>query len=147
MKLQDVMTRNPETVSADSSIIDVANKMKSLNVGAIPVVDGDKPIGIITDRDIVVRGIAEGKDLSSLKARDCMSGDLVFCHPNDDITSAAQLMQQKKIRRLLVLDDNNQHVVGIVSLGDLATETDRKLAGSTIEKVSEPSRPNRRKVA
>ncbi len=147
MKLQDVMTGNPESVSADASITDVARKMKSRNVGAIPVVEGTKPIGIITDRDIVIRGIAEGRQLSELHARDCMSTDLVFCSPEDDVKNAAKEMQKKQIRRVLVVDRNDHRLLGIVSLGDLAVEMDKKLAGNTIEKVSEPAAPRNRKVA
>ena len=147
MKIQDVMTRNPESVTPETDLTDCARKMKSLDVGVMPVLEGDRPVGIITDRDIVIRGIADGHNPRDIQVRDCMTGEVATCFLDDDVQQAARLMQQKQIRRLLVLDRNNQKLAGIVSLGDLATDVKlRGIPEKTLERISQPSEP-RRKVA
>ncbi len=144
MKLRDVMTHNVESIQPDASLLEAARKMKSLDIGIIPVLEHDKPVGIITDRDITVRGVAEGRDPSTTRVSDLMTRNVVCVIEDEDVKKAAELMQKKQIRRLLVSNQQN-HIVGIVSLGDLATDArDTKLTGRTLEEVSKPSEPTRK---
>ena len=141
MKLKDVMTRKVFTSTPGTSVKEVAYQMKDLNVGAIPVIDGSKPVGIITDRDIVLRTVSEDKDPSSAKASDVMSVDLIFGTPEMDVDDASALMSRYRIRRLPVIDNNK--LVGIVSLGDLAANprlTDE--AGDALQDISQPIGPD-----
>jgi CBS domain-containing protein len=113
------------------------------NVGLIPVCDGDKLRGTITDRDITVRGVAEGFDPSKTKVADIMSTDLAYCYEDDDIDAALDLMEKRQIRRLPVIS-RQYHLVGIVSLGDLAVHARQKeRLGETLKEVSEPAIPRR----
>ncbi len=146
MKLKEIMTPQVETVNSDASLQDVAQKMKALDVGVIPVMDEDRVSGIVTDRDIVIRVIAEGTNPWDARVSDCMTAQVEACFQDDDINKAAELMQRKRIRRLVVLDRDTNRLVGIVSLGDLATVKGGRLTERTLEKISEPSEP-RRKVA
>jgi CBS domain-containing protein len=138
MKVKDVMTENAKCISPDDSIQSAAKSMKTLDVGALPVCDNDRLSGMITDRDIVVRGVCEGRDAAATKVRDIMTPHISFCFDDQDIKVAAKVMRQKKIRRLVVLN-RQKRLVGIVSLGDLAVETgDEHLAWETLEQVCEP---------
>jgi CBS domain-containing protein len=138
MQIKDIMTRGVETVSPQTTLQEAAARMKTLDVGPLPVCDGDRIEGMVTDRDIVVRGIAEGRDPRTTRVRDVMTRDVVTCAESDDVKVAARTMKEKQIRRLLVVDDN-QKVSGIVSLGDVAVEGDDKMSGDVLEKVSTPS--------
>ena len=137
--LKDVMTRNVETIAPSASIHEAAQKMKALNVGAIPVYDGSTLRGMLTDRDIVIRVIAEKRDVNTAKAEEVMSAELVYCFEDQDVDEAARLMGDKQVRRLPILNRQKQ-LVGIVSLGDVAVKTDAS-AGQTLEKVSKPAQP------
>ena len=107
-------------------------------VGSLPVCENDRLVGMLTDRDIVVRAIADGCDTKTTTAREIMTPDIVYCFEDQDVQEAARLMEQNQIRRLVVLN-RDKRLVGIVSLGDLAVETgDEHLTGKTLEKVSEP---------
>ena len=138
MLIKDIMTRGVETVSPQTTLQEAAARMKTLDVGPLPVCEGDRIAGMVTDRDIVVRGIAEGRDPRTTKVSDVMSRDVVTCKESDDVKVAARTMKDKQIRRLLVVDDK-QKVSGIVSLGDVAVEGDDKMSGDVLEKVSTPS--------
>ena len=142
MKINEIMTRNVEVVQPNSVLQEAAGKMKSLNVGSLPVCDNRKLLGIITDRDIAIRAVADGRDPATTKVSETMSPDLVYCFEDQDIKDAANLMERHQIRRLPILD-RNQQLVGIVSLGDLAVETKNKLSGEVLEEVSEPAKPRR----
>lgn len=138
MKVKGVMTTGVECIAPDASIQDAAQKMKSLDVGPLPVCEKDRIVGFITDRDIVIRAICDGCDTTNTKVRDVMSSGVVYCFEDDDVEDAARMMQEKQIRRLVVLDRNKQ-LVGLVSLGDLAVEThDEHLSWETLERISEP---------
>jgi CBS domain-containing protein len=138
MQLRDIMTRDVEVVSPKDTIRDAARIMKTRNVGSIPVCDGKRLQGIITDRDIAVRAVAEGRDASATLVGDVMTPDIVYGREDQDVGDAARVMEQQQIRRLVVLDDDKQ-LVGIVSLGDLATDSgDRALAGEALEAISQP---------
>lgn len=136
-QIRDVMTRNPACVSAKDSIRDVARIMAREDTGVVPVVDGRKVIGMITDRDIVVRLVAEGKDPSSAKANEAMTRDVRSVKEDNTVSDALQLMSNARIRRIPVVDTNNE-IVGIVSMKDIATGSkDTNDVGKTVEKISE----------
>lgn len=140
MKIEEVMTRDVEVVRPDATLREAAKKMRSFDVGLLPVVEGARVVGMLTDRDIAVRAVAEGRDPNSTLAREVMTTDVVYCDPDEDVRQAAKLMSEKQIRRLLLLD-RERRLVGIVSLGDLAVDTrDEKMAGKVLEEVSKPGR-------
>jgi len=142
MRVSEVMTRNVEWTRPDASLQEAAAKMKSLDIGPLPVCDSYRVVGMVTDRDITVRAIAEGEDPTVIRVRDIMTPDVVYCFDDELVENAARQMQENQVRRLVVVDRTKQ-LVGIVSLGDLAVQTgDEELAGSTLEAVSEPNPVN-----
>lgn len=143
MKIKEVMTADVEVIPESTSLVEAAQLMKKLNVGALPVVEAGKVIGILTDRDIVIRSTAMGHDPNEVTAKDVMSKNPDYCYFDQDIKEVAKMMGEKKIRRLPVLDRQMQ-LVGIISLGDLAVDADKDtLSGETLERISKPSKPNR----
>ena len=143
MQLKDVMTRDVEVIRPEAPIAEAARRMDELNVGPLPVCDGERLVGMVTDRDITVRATAAGRDPKTTPVRDAMSSDVVYCYEDQDVRDAARVMSDKQIRRLPVMSRDNR-LVGIVSLGDLAAETnDDRLTGETLERVSEPAQPDR----
>ncbi len=138
MRVSEVMTRGVECVAPDTTLQEAARKMRDLDVGPLPICDKDRLAGILTDRDIAVRAVAEGRDPKTTKVRDVMTEGVDYCFEDDDAASAARQMRDKQIRRLVVLN-RDKRMVGIVSLGDLAVKTgDERLSGKTLEHVSEP---------
>lgn len=142
MKVSDVMTRNPACARSDDSVKKAAEIMKEINVGAVPVLEGDTAVGILTDRDITVRLIAEGRDPQQTRIGDIMSSNPVACDENTDVQDALQLMSDKQLRRVLVKDSQDK-VTGVVSLGDLAVKLGKKPSGDALKDISEPARPER----
>ncbi len=143
MQVKDVMTRDVEVVAPDATLQEAATKMDALDVGPLPVCDGDRVLGMITDRDITVRAVAQGQDPKAARVADFMSRDLVYVFEDQDVGDAARLMQEKQIRRVLVLS-RDKRLVGIVSLGDVAVQTgDDRLTAATLEEISEPDAPDR----
>ena len=139
MQVKDVMTRGAECVDPDATLQEAAQKMKGLDVGPLPVCDNNRLVGMLTDRDITVRAVAEGKDPRTTRVRDAMTEGIAYCFEEDDVADAARLMKERQIRRLVVLN-RDKRLAGIVSLGDLAVETgDEHLAGKTLERVSQPT--------
>ena len=140
MRVRDVMSRGVECIGPERTIQEAARKMRDMDVGPLPVCgDGERLIGMITDRDITVRAIAEGCDPKQTTVREVMSEGIRFCFEDDDIEAAARMMQDEQIRRLVVLDENKR-LVGIVALGDLATQSDdTRRTGEVLERVSEPA--------
>jgi CBS domain-containing protein len=137
MKIKEVMTRAVEVVRPDNTVQEAAAKMKSRDVGPIPVVDGDRVVGIVTDRDIVVRSVADGRDSKTTRVQDVMTRDVASCGEEDDVKDAARTMKQRQIRRLVVLTADKR-LAGILSLGDIAVDTrDDKMSGDVLEKVSQ----------
>ncbi len=141
MKVKDVMTRDVEVIFLEASLVDAAEKMRDFNVGVLPVAGVDTIIGLVTDRDIVVRAVAFGKDVRATKVKDVMSRDLASCMEDDDLDDAAAKMRQHKIRRLLVMNENKK-LVGILALGDLAVEK-KGAAAEALGGISEPAEPTR----
>jgi CBS domain-containing protein len=144
MQVKEVMTRGAECVRPDDTLQEAARKMKGMEVGPLPVCDRDRLVGMLTDRDIVVRAVAEGQDARTAKVRDAMTEGIFYCFEDDDVSEAARLMREKQVRRLVVLN-RDKRLTGIISLGDLAVETrgDPQVAGKTLERVSEPSTPRK----
>jgi CBS domain-containing protein len=143
MLLRDVMTRGVECVGPDETILAAARKMRDLNVGPVPVCDHDRLAGVVTDRDLAVRAVAEGRSPITCKVREVMTPDVVYRFEDDPVDEAERVMKQKQIRRLLVLN-RDRRLVGIVSLGDLAVRGDtRREAGEVLHDVSEPAAPVR----
>ena len=143
MLIKEMMTRNVEVVHPNASIQDAASKMKSLDIGSLPVCDGSKIHGMITDRDIVIRAVAEGRDSTQTKVADVLTDNLIYCFEDQSVQEAADAMQQYQIRRLPIVN-RDKELVGIISLGDLAVDTENeKLAGATLVDVSQPAVPAR----
>ena len=144
MQITEVMTRNVECIRPTNSIVDAARQMKKLDIGVLPVCgDSDRLVGMLTDRDIVLRGVADRRDLEEVKVQDIMTPDVEYCFEDQPVEHAARLMRQKQIRRLVVLNSDHR-LVGIVSLGDLAVDMgDEMLVGSALEGISQPAEPNR----
>ena len=140
MQLKEIMTTDVEVVKPESSITEAAKKMRSLDVGALPVCDGRRLLGMVTDRDITIRATAEARDPDNTLVRDCMSPEIIYCFEDQNAEEAERLMQEKQIRRLPVLT-REKRLAGIVALGDLATKTgDVQQIGRTIREVSEPAK-------
>jgi CBS domain-containing protein len=130
------MTRDVETVTPDQTAQEAASFMLSADAGSIPVIEGDRLVGIITDRDIAVRGVAKGHGPDT-PVRDLMSNGLVCARVDDDIEEVANKMSEAQVRRLPVIDEQ-ERLCGIVSLGDLSRETDDETAQQALEGVSQP---------
>jgi len=144
MQLKEVMTPGVEVISPEASIREAAEKMRHLDIGPLPVCDGDRLIGMLTDRDITVRAVADGRDPVSTPVRDVMTSDIVYGFDDQDLQDATRLMEQYQIRRLPVLN-RSKRLVGIVSLGDLAVHPgNQPLASEVLEQVSEPGKSGRK---
>ena len=138
MQLKEIMTADVELVRPESSIAEAAQKMRSFDVGSLPVCDGRRLVGIITDRDITIRATADARYPTATLVRDVMSPKIVYCFEDQDATDAEQIMQERQIRRLPVLTREKQ-LVGIVSLADLAAITgEEQDVGRTVRGISEP---------
>jgi CBS domain-containing protein len=140
----DVMTRGVRTMAPNDSVVDAARCMDELNVGVIPVCEGDKLVGMVTDRDIVVRGVAQQGEIRSMKLADVMSGNVRCAREEDDIDQILSEMAEAQIRRLPVVD-GNQHLVGIVTLGDIAAKNpeDEVDVAMSLGDISSPAEPDR----
>ncbi len=134
MKIAQLMSKDVLVARPDDSLRVVAEQMARLDVGALPVCDGRRLLGMITDRDIVVRAVANGRNVETSAAA-MMSRDIKYCFEDDDVEEVCQRMGEEQIRRIPVLDHDRQ-LVGIVSLGDLALEAKNRDSGKTLEKIS-----------
>jgi CBS domain-containing protein len=143
MRIREIMTPRVEVIHPDATLEAAAGKMKRLDVGPLPVCDGERLVGMLTDRDITVRATSEGRDPRTTRVRDIMTEEVFFCFDDQDVREAAEIMQRAQIRRLPVVN-RDKRLVGIVALGDLAVQTgDEELAGEVLEEVSEPAEPRR----
>jgi CBS domain-containing protein len=135
MNIRDVMTHNPRTVSPQDSIQNAARIMRDEDTGVVPVVDNGKPVGVITDRDIVVRAVAEGGQLNR-PVRDIVTSELVAATPDMSLSEATELMSAHQVRRLPVVENNR--LVGIVSIGDIAVKEGKdSRVGDALQHISE----------
>jgi len=136
MQLKKMMTPQVERLPKDASIQEVAQKMKEIDVGMIPVYDGDRLVGMVTDRDIILRVVAEERDAASTRAHEVMTPEVLYCFEDQTVEEAAQVMEQHQISRLIILN-RDKRLVGIVSLGDLATHRQgKKVAGEALSEIS-----------
>jgi len=143
MQISEVMTQSVESTTPEESIQQAAARMRDLDVGSLPVVDKNgRLVGVITDRDIAIRSVASGANPATSVVREAMTPDVVYCYEDQDVADAAELMKDRQIRRLIILDRDNK-LAGIVSLGDLAIQThDESMVGGALETVSAAA-PNR----
>jgi CBS domain-containing protein len=135
MKVKDAMHKGVEWVEPTTPVSKVAAMMKKHDIGAIPVGENDRLIGMVTDRDIVCRGAANSKHFSALTARDVMSKGIIWCKEGEDLDDAVRVMEQKKVRRLPVLNDDKR-MVGMLSLGDISHSGARTLTSEVMTAVS-----------
>ena len=139
-KVSEIMTKDVTVIKPDDSLDKAAEKMRSHDVGLLPVCDGDKLRGMISDRDIAIRAVADKKSPENTKVKDVMTEDVVYVYEDQDILEAARLMEMKQIRRLVVLN-HDKRLVGIVSLGDISLQQkDKELSGEILKEVSEPAK-------
>jgi CBS domain-containing protein len=139
MQINDIMTQYVEVISPEISIQEAAKQMRSLDVGVLPVCNGDRLVGMLTDRDLTIRAVANGRDPKTTTVEEAMTAEVAYCFEDQDTEEAERVMEKHQIRRLAVLA-RDKRLVGIVSLGDLAIKDDENHAATTLERVSEPSR-------
>jgi CBS domain-containing protein len=135
MKVKDAMHKGAEWIGPDTPVPDIAKKMKLLDIGALPVGENDRLIGMVTDRDITCRAIGNGRDCTKLTARDVMSAGIVFCRDTEDLDDALRIMEQKKVRRLPVID-GKKRMVGMLSIGDVSHVASHELTGEVMAALS-----------
>ncbi len=138
MKLSEIMTPQVEVIQPDDTLQSAAKKMRDRNIGFLPVCDGETLMGVLSDRDITIRALADGMDASIMLARDLMTTPTIYCFEDQDVSEAARIMAENQIRRLVVLSRDDKRLVGVVSLGDLARSETTDLSGRVLQKVSEP---------
>ena len=136
MKVSDAMSRDVQVVSPEQSIRDAARTMASIDAGVLPVGENDRLIGVITDRDITIRAVAEGK-APTTKVREVMSQEVLYCYDDQDLDEVAKNMGDMKVRRMPVVN-REKRLVGIISFGDLARNESVGTTGQTISTISEP---------
>lgn len=135
MKVKDVMHQGATWFGPDTSIRDIARVMREQDIGAVPIGENDRLVGMVTDRDIVCHGLANGMDVDAMTARDVMSGPILYCRTEEELDDAAHFMEIKGVRRLPVID-GNKRMVGMLTLGDIAAFSTRDLSGEVMEAVS-----------
>ena len=135
--VQELMTSNPCSIDSDKSVAYAAKMMRDENVGLAPIVEGNRLIGTITDRDIAIRAVAEGKDPESTKVTEIASTELVTVEPQQELDEALRLMGKHQVRRLPVVEEDGR-LVGVVAQADVARQTDDKRTGELVEEISKP---------
>lgn len=135
-KIGEIMSREVELVTPDETLQNAARKMRLRDVGFLPICDGTRLVGTLSDRDIAVRAVAEGMDPKTTAVRDLASQKVVWCFEDEDVNQAARKMETEQVRRLMVLNRKNKQLVGVVSLGDLAVNGTRALSGEVLETVA-----------
>jgi CBS domain-containing protein len=137
MQLKAIMTSPAATIAPESSLAEAAKKMLELDIGVLPVANGQAMVGIVSDRDIAIRGVARGMDPQRTAVREIMTKDVFTCQASVDVQEACNVMEEKQVRRLVVVDGGDTPV-GVVSLGDIAQHLRREQSGDVLKKVSEP---------
>jgi CBS domain-containing protein len=133
--VRDAMTANPRTISTSATVVDAARLMKEEDTGIAPIVDGDQLVGVLTDRDIAIKDVAENKDPQTTRAVDIASTNLVTIDPDQDLDEAMRLMGQHQVRRLPVVEDDGK-LVGVLAQADVAREGKDKKTGELVEEIS-----------
>ena len=136
MQVREAMHSGVEWVEPDAPVSTVAQKMRDLDVGAIPVCEKDKLVGIVTDRDITCRAVAKGADLATLTVGDVMTEGVVYCRDTEELDDAIRIMEDKQIRRMPAIDDKKR-MVGMLSLGDVSHAASQQLTGEVLKAVSD----------
>ena len=134
-RIRDVMTSNPAAAEPSTTVVEAAKVMAAEDVGPIPIVEGDRLVGVVTDRDLVVRVLAEGRDPSSTTIGEIASSDLVTVQPDADLSEAVELMSRRQVRRLMVVE--NGRLVGIVAQADVARAADEEQTGAIVQDISQ----------
>ena len=134
-KVHEVMTDRPRVVTPETTVSEAAQLMKTDDIGSLPILDGEQLAGMVTDRDIVIRAVAEGKDPRGMPVREVASRELVTVNADEELSSALQLMASQQVRRLPVVDDNGR-LVGILAQADIAVEAKEKDVGEMVEEIS-----------
>jgi CBS domain-containing protein len=130
------MTQNPRAVSTGDTVVDAARLMRSEDTGVVPIVEGDRLMGVVTDRDIAIRVVAEGKDPNSINVLDIASQSLVTVDPQQDLEEARRLMSQHQVRRLPVVEEDGK-LVGILAQADVARHSEAAQTGEVVEDISQ----------
>lgn len=140
MKIKDIMTRDVAVIGPKATLREAAQLMRDRDVGMLPVLDQLRVVGLLTDRDIVTRAIANGLDTKSVRVREIMTTEIIYSFETEDVSDAVHSMEMKQIRRVLIFN-RSKKLVGILSIGDVAVDAgDQNLAGEVLRKVSEPDR-------
>ena len=137
MPIRDLMTRDVETITPATTIQDAARLMRDLDVGALPVVQDGRLCGLVTDRDLAVRALAEGQS-AAMPVEIVMTESLLYCREDDSVDEVAAAMRERQVRRIPVVDAD-RHVIGIVSLADLARQGNDRQSGDTLQAISQPT--------
>lgn len=132
---RDIMTTPAETLAPTATLTEAAQQLRDLNVGSLPILDGDHLLGVVTDRDIVVRGIAEGLDPSSATVAEVATGAVVTVDVDDDAAEVARIMGERQVRRVPVLD--GERLVGVIAQADVARDLDARTTGDVVEDISQ----------
>lgn len=140
--VSEIMTRGVRSLSPSDSVLMAAQAMDEMNIGAVPVCDGKRLVGMVTDRDITVRGVAQGRANEDTKLKDIMSPDVKWCFEDQRIEEVLDEMASGQIRRLPVVD-RERHLVGMITLGDIAAKTGHAEVGESLGDISEPASPDR----
>jgi len=136
MRVHEIMTRQVECILPNTTIRDAAEKMQLLDVGFLPICEDDRLLGTITDRDIAIRAVAEGLNPQKVKVRQIMTPNAFYCFEDEDVEDVSASMQEKEVKRMLLLDRDHK-LVGVVSLGDISkTAGEQRLAGETLGEIS-----------
>ena len=141
MRAKEIMTRNPRTVTPEAHLTEVARLMKTEDVGIIPVVDGGSQnlVGVVTDRDIALRVVAEGRDPNTVSVREVMSTNVRTCREDDSVDDVMDVMGKEQVRRIPIVDERGS-LVGIVAQADIVRKANDRKAEETVERISEPNR-------
>jgi CBS domain-containing protein len=143
MKVHEIMTGRPRSIAPENTLVEAAGLMRELDIGALPVWDNNELAGMLTDRDLVIRGIADGRDPSEATVAEVMSGGVAFVFGDQEVEEAVRIMERYQVRRVPVLD-RGKRLIGIVSLGDIATSSNPAFSGMALRDVSEPRNPSSR---
>lgn len=135
MKVSEIMHRKATWVTPATSLQEIARMMRDEDIGAVPVGDNDRLVGMVTDRDITCRGLTNGSKINELKAKDVMSKGIFYCRDDEDIDDAARIMEKERVRRLPVINDKKR-MVGMLSLGDISARANTGLSAEVMKAVS-----------
>ena len=139
MKLKEIMTSDVEVLHPNDTLQTAARKMRERDIGFLPVVDGDELIGVLTDRDLVMRALATGMQPQAMVGREMLTAPPICVYDDQSVDEATRLMRENQIRRLVILERGDGRITGVVSLGDLAINADKTTSGEVLQHISEPA--------